>query len=46
MMAVFSIEAKMMATFLILMSIVLAVDGDDPGSEQPNLKTYDTFCYR
>ena len=38
-MAVSSIEAKMMAPFLILMAIVVAVDGVLPGNIQPSLNT-------
>ena len=37
-MAESSIEAKLIATFFLLMAIVLAVNGDRPGNQPPNLK--------
>ena len=37
-MAESSIEAKLIATFFLLMAIVLAVNGDHPGNQPPNLK--------
>ena len=45
-MAKSSIEAKLIATFLLIMTIVLAANGDRPGNQQPNFKIYVTFSCR
>ena len=44
-MAVSSIEGKIMAPFLILMAIVVAVDGVLPGNIQPSLNTQMIFLF-